>query len=149
VEFNIRDGSEAAAKSGRRYTMLVDTNGHGTFQIGDKVPYATGSFQPGIGGTGINPAVNTQYSYLDTGVNIDCHLRESNGKVALSAQINVATVTRGDKNAATDPPNPTVASIHIGVSALLNAGKPALLASINDPVTMRKFDVEVTLTKAN
>ena len=32
---------------------------------------ATGSFQPGIGGVGINPLVNTQFNYIDVGVNID------------------------------------------------------------------------------
>jgi len=40
-------------------------------KIGDRVPVATGSFQPGIGGVGINPLVNTQFQYLDVGVNID------------------------------------------------------------------------------
>ena len=34
-------------------------------------PVATGSFQPGIGGVGINPLVNTQFNYIDVGVNID------------------------------------------------------------------------------
>src|SRR5215813_4824404 len=38
--------------------------------IGDKIPYATGSFQPGIGGVGINPLVNTQFTFLDVGVNV-------------------------------------------------------------------------------
>jgi general secretion pathway protein D len=42
-----------------------------TLKIGDKVPYATGSFQPGIGGVGINPLVNTQFTFLDVGVNVD------------------------------------------------------------------------------
>src|SRR5580658_2619043 len=36
-----------------------------TLKIGDRVPVATGSFQPGIGGVGINPLVNTQFQYLD------------------------------------------------------------------------------------
>src|SRR5450759_2388225 len=40
-----------------------------TLKIGDRVPVATGSFQPGIGGVGINPLVNTQFQYLDVGVN--------------------------------------------------------------------------------
>ena len=35
------------------------------------MPVATGSFQPGIGGVGINPLVNTQFNYIDVGVNID------------------------------------------------------------------------------
>ncbi len=42
-----------------------------TLKIGDRVPVATGSFQPGIGGVGINPLVNTQFQYIDVGVNID------------------------------------------------------------------------------
>jgi len=42
-----------------------------SLKIGQRVPVATGSFQPGIGGVGINPLVNTQFQYLDVGVNID------------------------------------------------------------------------------
>src|SRR4029077_19997199 len=32
-----------------------------SLKIGERVPVATGSFQPGIGGVGINPLVNTQF----------------------------------------------------------------------------------------
>jgi general secretion pathway protein D len=42
-----------------------------SLKIGEKLPVATGSFQPGIGGVGINPLVNTQFTYLDVGVNVD------------------------------------------------------------------------------
>ncbi len=42
-----------------------------TLKIGERLPVATGSFQPGIGGVGINPLVNTQFQYIDVGVNID------------------------------------------------------------------------------
>jgi general secretion pathway protein D len=42
-----------------------------SLKIGERIPIATGSFQPGIGGVGINPLVNTQFQYLDVGVNID------------------------------------------------------------------------------
>ena len=42
-----------------------------TLQIGQRIPVATGSFQPGIGGVGINPLVNTQFTYQPVGVNID------------------------------------------------------------------------------
>lgn len=150
VEFNIRDGSDAAAKTGRRYTMLVETGSKGTFRAGDKVPYATGSFQPGIGGVGVNPLVNTQYTYLDTGVSIECRLREWNEKVVLNADIDISTVVQHDKAVTNNPPNPTVASIRIsGITAAVDPGKSALVASIEDPVTMRKFDVTATVTKVN
>src|SRR6202167_3825219 len=42
-------------------------NQKATLKIGERVPVATGSFQPGIGGVGINPLVNTQFQYLDVG----------------------------------------------------------------------------------
>ena len=46
-------------------------NAKASLKIGNKVPTASGSFQPGIGGVGINPLVNTQFQFLDVGVNVD------------------------------------------------------------------------------
>src|SRR5450631_3158918 len=65
-----------------------------TLKIGDRVPVATGSFQPGIGGVGINPLVNTQFQYLDVGVNIDItpHVH-ANGEVTLKISMDVSAVT--------------------------------------------------------
>lgn len=42
-----------------------------SLKLGERVPVATGSFQPGIGGVGVNPLVNTQFNYIDVGVNVD------------------------------------------------------------------------------
>lgn len=64
-----------------------------TLKIGQRVPVATGSFQPGIGGIGINPLVNTQFQYLDVGVNIDVTPRvHSNGDVTLKITMEVSEV---------------------------------------------------------
>ena len=43
-----------------------------SLKIGDKIPYASGSFQPGVGGgVGLNPLVSTQFQFADVGVNVD------------------------------------------------------------------------------
>src|SRR5579872_4581280 len=64
-----------------------------TLKIGQRVPVATGSFQPGIGGVGINPLVNTQFQYLDVGVNIDITPRvHANGDVGLKITMEVSEV---------------------------------------------------------
>jgi general secretion pathway protein D len=69
-----------------------------SLKIGDRVPVATGSFQPGIGGVGINPLVNTQFQYLDVGVNIDITPRvHGNGEVTLKISMDVSAVT-GQQN---------------------------------------------------
>ena len=65
-----------------------------SLKIGDRVPVATGSFQPGIGGVGINPLVNTQFQYLDVGVNVDITPRiHSNGDVTLKIAMDISSVT--------------------------------------------------------
>jgi general secretion pathway protein D len=64
-----------------------------TLKIGQRVPVATGSFQPGIGGVGINPLVNTQFQYLDVGVNIDITPKvHPNGDVTLKISMEVSEV---------------------------------------------------------
>jgi len=69
-----------------------------SLKIGDKVPVATGSFQPGIGGVGINPLVNTQFQYLDVGVNVDITPRvHANGDVTLKIAMDISSVT-GNSN---------------------------------------------------
>ena len=69
-----------------------------SLKIGERVPVATGSFQPGIGGVGINPLVNTQFQYLDVGVNIDVtpHVH-SDGSVTLKVMMDVSNVA-GNSN---------------------------------------------------
>lgn len=65
-----------------------------TLKIGDRIPIATGSFQPGIGGVGINPLVNTQFQYQDVGVNIEVTPRvHSNGDVTLKISMDISSVT--------------------------------------------------------
>ncbi|MBZ5678883.1 MAG: type II and III secretion system protein [Acidobacteriia bacterium] len=65
-----------------------------TVKIGDRVPVATGSFQPGIGGVGINPLVNTQFQYLDVGVNIDITPHVHAGReVTLKISMDISSVT--------------------------------------------------------
>jgi general secretion pathway protein D len=65
-----------------------------SLKIGEKIPIATGSFQPGIGGVGINPLVNTQFQYQDVGVNIDITPKvHSNGEVTLKIEMDISSQT--------------------------------------------------------
>ena len=69
-------------------------------RIGDRVPVATGSFQAGVGvgstaGAGfVNPLVNTQFQYIDVGVNVDVtpHVHP-NRDVSMKLQIEISSVS--------------------------------------------------------
>ncbi|MGN6592204.1 MAG: secretin N-terminal domain-containing protein [Terriglobales bacterium] len=64
-----------------------------TLQIGQKIPVATGSFQPGIGGVGINPLVNTQFTQQPVGVNIDMTPQiHGDNSVLLKERIEISNV---------------------------------------------------------
>jgi general secretion pathway protein D len=60
-------------------------------RVGDRIPIATGSFQA-LAGTG--PAVNTQFQYLDVGVNIDLtpHVHPDHS-VSIKLGVEVSSVT--------------------------------------------------------
>jgi general secretion pathway protein D len=67
-----------------------------SLKIGDRVPVASGSFSSGIGSTGIgvSPLVNTQFQYLDVGVNIDITPKiHANGEVTLKITMDISSVT--------------------------------------------------------
>jgi general secretion pathway protein D len=69
-------------------------------KIGDRVPVATGSFQAGVGvgstaGAGfVNPLVNTQFQYIDVGVNLDItpHVHP-NRDISMKVSVEVSAVT--------------------------------------------------------
>ena len=68
-------------------------NFQASLRIGDRIPIATGSFQPGIGGVGINPLVNTQFTYTDVGVVLDLTPKIHNdSEISLHVEVEISTV---------------------------------------------------------
>jgi general secretion pathway protein D len=69
-----------------------------TLKIGERVPVATGSFQTGGVGVSaaatISPLVNTQYQYIDVGVDVDVTPRvHPDGDVSMKLSIEVSSIT--------------------------------------------------------
>jgi general secretion pathway protein D len=64
-----------------------------SLKIGSRVPAATGSYQSAIGGLSVNGLVNTQFQYIDVGVNIDItpHVHPD-GDVTLKISLDVSSV---------------------------------------------------------
>ena len=65
-------------------------------RIGDRVPVATGSFTAGVGATttAVNALVNTQFQYLDVGVNVDVTPRvHPDHEISMKVNVIVSSVT--------------------------------------------------------
>lgn len=62
-------------------------------RIGDRYPYATGSFQPGVGAVGVSPLVSTQFQFADVGVNVDLTPRiHGPNEVTLHAELEISSI---------------------------------------------------------
>jgi general secretion pathway protein D len=77
--------------------IRASENQKASLKIGDRVPIATGSFGSGFGGAGLagaNGLVNTQFQYIDVGVNIDITPRVFNNReIGLKLSLDVSSVT--------------------------------------------------------
>jgi general secretion pathway protein D len=66
-------------------------------KIGERVPVATGSYQTGVGvtsSTSVSSLVNTQYQYIDVGVNIEVQPRvHPGGDVSMKLTVEVSSVS--------------------------------------------------------
>lgn len=145
VEFNIRDGSDAAARNGRRYALMVTPDQKGTFHVGQKVPYATGSLMPA--GRAVSEAPITQFNYADIGVNIQCQVSPLGGQARLKATLDLSSVIQHDKAGPGMPSQPVIGQLRTDIDGVLNLGRATTVASIDDPVTSRKVEIEATITK--
>jgi general secretion pathway protein D len=64
-----------------------------SLKIGDRIPYATGSFQPGVGTVGVSPLVSTQFNFAEVGVNVDITPQvHSNREISMHLEIEVSSV---------------------------------------------------------
>jgi hypothetical protein len=140
VDFTIRDTGDAGGKTGRKYSLLVNRGQKATFKVGNRVPVVTA----GTGGN--NPLVNTQFSYIDVGMNIECVVNEYGSKFAIHGDVDISTAVMPEKgmNAA---PAPTISQIRLNLDTTVVPGKPTVVASFDDPVTARKFDIDLAITK--
>jgi hypothetical protein len=105
--------------------------------VGNRVPVVTGS--AGSGG-------NVQFTYVDVGINIDCSVSDNNSNLTVHADLDISTAVTPEKGASAAPA-PTISQIRLSLDTALTPGKPTVVASFDDPVTSRKFDVDVAITK--
>jgi hypothetical protein len=138
VDFTIRDTGDAGGKTGRKYSVMVYSQNKGVFKIGNRVPVPTGGSS--------SVTATTQFTYLDVGVNIECTVQDMGGRIGMRSDIDLSTAVTNEK---TPGIAPTISQIRLSIETAIPAAKPTIVASFDDPVTSRKFDVEALVTKVN
>ena len=138
--------SDSHTKVLQRPQVRALDNEKATLKIGDRIPIATGSFAPGIGAGGISPLVNTQFQYLDVGVNIDITPKvHSDREVTLKMSLEVSTVT-GSTNIG-GISQPTIGQRRIEHETRLEDGEVNLIAGILEDTETKSMSGYPWLTK--
>ena len=78
-----------------------------TLKIGDRQPIASGSFGSALGsvGVGMSPLMNTQFTFIDVGVNVEITPRvHDNGDVSLHVDLDISSVTGHVNTGGVDQP---------------------------------------------
>ena len=138
--------SDTNARILQRPQIRALDNEKATLKIGDRIPIATGSFAPGIGSGGISPLVNTQFQYIDVGVNIDITPQiHSDDEVTLKMSLEISSVTGNTNIGGISQPN--IGQRRIEHQARLHDGEVNLLAGILQDTETKSLSGYPWLTK--
>jgi type II secretory pathway component GspD/PulD (secretin) len=120
-----------------KYTMVAADGQKTVMKQGSKVPLATGSY------TSSNSTAQTQFTYVDVGMNFDVTASETGNGATLKTHVEQSSVA--DEKAIAGVQEPVIRQATLEGTSFVLPGKPLLLGSIDIPGSTRHLDVEVTM----
>ena len=129
----------------QHFAMVIVSGQRSTLKQGSKVPIATGSYNA-TATTGDHPlgaGVQTQFTYLDIGMNFNATLQPMGSDSRL--QFNVEQSSLAPETSGVGPQDPIVRQTSLQGEATLTPGKPTMLGSVDIPGSTRHLDIEVLM----
>jgi hypothetical protein len=131
IEFNVREVEDGKRLNSRNYIMVVEDGSFASFRVGNRIPIVGGE---------------KQYLYNDVGMNIDCRPRERGDGVSLEIRMESSSVV-AQEQPPTGSTNPVLRQQRSNITPIVTLGKPTLVASMDDVISNRRYEIEVTATK--
>jgi len=138
VEFVFSELQDNKIVNSRTYEMLAQAGVRAgqppnKIRAGAHVPVLTGpSFQ-----------------YFDIGMNIDCRVEDRDGGIGLNITADSSSLTFPDTDKSTPASShPIVQQFRAEVDTTVTPGKPTIVSRMDDPSSKRRFQLEVTASKA-
>jgi len=121
---------------GTQHFSLTVSSGNAQIKLGSKVPIVTGSSKP-------DGSESSQVQYVDVGLNISANVREFSSGVALYSKLEQSGMA--EEQSPVGRNDPVIRQAVLENTALLTAGKPVMLGSLDVPGSTRHLDIEVVL----
>ena len=131
----IDDGKRVGTQ---HFSMVLVSGQRTTMKQGSKIPLATGT----VSENG-SSATQTQFTYLDIGLNFDATLDESVNGVRLRSKAEQSSLG-ADKTIA-GVTEPVVRQTVLEGTSILTPGKPLILGSLDIPDSTRRLDIDVVM----
>jgi type II secretory pathway component GspD/PulD (secretin) len=122
----------------QHYSMIVAAGQRTVMKQGSKVPIATGSYS-----SSGNSVAQTQFTYLDIGMNFDATLDEFANGVRLRTKVEQLGVA--EQMSGVGAADPVIRQSSLEGTSFLSVGKPLVLGSMDIPGSTRHLDVEVVM----
>ncbi len=130
VNFAIHELEDGKLVNTRNYSQLVEDGGNCRVRAGHKTAITVP-----IQGV---PSVQ----YLDVGLRLDCEISERDGYVRLDIRLDITSFAEEQTME-----KPLLRNISSEVKTAVVPGKPTVVSSIDDSVSKRRYELEVTATK--
>ena len=134
------DGSKQIGTE--HYAMIMTSGQTATLKLGSKIPVATGSYS--AGGNGVGIGVQTQFTYVDVGMNFDATLTEMGNNAMLKSSVEQSSVAPETSEVA-GAHEPIIRQASLRGETFLTPGKPVALGSMDVPGSTSRLQIEVTM----
>lgn len=124
----------------QHFAMIVASGQETVLKQGSKIPIATGSYSPT---PTAGPGSQTQFTYLDIGMNFSATLDEFANGVRLRSD--VVQSSAADQTTIAGVTEPVIRQSELKGAAYLTPGKPLVLGSLDIPGSTRHLDIEVVM----
>ena len=121
----------------QHFSMVVVSGQRTTLKQGSKVPVATGTYNTS-GATS-----QTQFTYLDVGINIDATVNESPTGVRLRSKEEQSGIAESATIAQVE--EPVIRQSVLEGTSIVSLGKPLILGSLDVPGSTRHLDIEAVV----
>ena len=131
----VDDGKRAGTQ---HFSMVIVSGQQTVMKQGSKIPVATGTVTENG-----SPATQTQFTYLDVGLNFNATLDESVNGVRLRSKAEQSSL--GTDKLIAGVQEPVVRQTVLEGTSILTPGKPLILGSLDIPDSTRRLDIEVVM----
>jgi hypothetical protein len=143
VTYTLTELDAGKSVSTQHFSMLLGNGEHTSMKEGNKIPIATGTYSNGAAATSPSSEVQTQFTYLDVGMNFDATIAVSGNSVRLRSKVEDSSLDQPVTIAGVT--EPVVRQSVLDGTSVLTLDKPFMLGSIDIPNTARHMDIAVLI----